>query len=121
MRALDPASDRPPYRQVMDAIRDAIAAGEFTPGDRIPTREALMAHFGVARQTIQTAIRGLIDQGVIIGEQGRGMFVAGPGRPTPDIRYTPAVRAWTCGQCGALIGDREQHTDWHSKLTREDA
>ncbi|MGC4952996.1 winged helix-turn-helix domain-containing protein [Actinomadura citrea] len=63
MRQLDPADKRPANVQISAAIRAAITTGELEPGARLPGTHALAEHFGVARQTVQNAIRNLGEEG----------------------------------------------------------
>src|SRR3712207_1250774 len=49
--AIDRTSDRPPYRQIADHLRAAIAAGSLRPGDQLPSETELKTHYGVARMT----------------------------------------------------------------------
>ena len=45
------------------------------PGDRLPSGKDLAANYGVARMTIQQALRLLRDEGLIVSRQGSGVFV----------------------------------------------
>lgn len=89
----------PPRRRqslhVIDDIRTRIAAGEFAPGDQLPTKRELMAHYKVTKHVIDEAIRDLNEMGVTEGIQGKGIFVPLPAEsaPTPPPNHgSPAVR-----------------------------
>lgn len=71
---------RPPYRQIADALRASIDAGELRTGDRLPSEAELTAHYGVARMTARQAIAELRAEGRAVSEQGRGTFVLEPVR-----------------------------------------
>lgn len=73
--ALDPDDPRPPYQQVANALRAAILTRTFTPGEKLPSGPQLAEHYGVARMTIQQAIRVLRDEGLVVSRQGSGVFV----------------------------------------------
>jgi DNA-binding transcriptional regulator YhcF (GntR family) len=75
VRDLDPNDPRPPYQQVANALRAAILTRTFTPGDKLPSGPELAKRYGVARMTIQQAIRVLRDEGLIVSRQGSGVFV----------------------------------------------
>lgn len=75
MDALDPDDPRPPYQQVANSLRAAILTRKFAPGEKLPSGPDLSKHYGVARMTIQQAIRILRDEGLIISRQGSGVFV----------------------------------------------
>jgi DNA-binding transcriptional regulator YhcF (GntR family) len=73
--ALDPDDPRPPYIQVAGALRAAILTKTFEPGDQLPSGSQLAARYGVARMTVQQAIRVLRDEGLVVSRQGSGVFV----------------------------------------------
>ncbi|MBU3064365.1 GntR family transcriptional regulator [Nocardia sp. NEAU-G5] len=75
MDALDPDDPRPPYIQVANNLRAAILTRKFTPGEKLPSGPQLADRYGVARMTIQQAIRVLRDEGLIVSRQGSGVFV----------------------------------------------
>lgn len=85
MRTLDPNDGRTPYLQVADAIRDAITAGEWAAGQRLPSRIELAAHFGVSPMTVTNALRVLRDEGSIVSRQGSGVFVHTDAPPQADV------------------------------------
>jgi GntR family transcriptional regulator len=72
---VDRTSGVPAYRQVAEAIRRQIKAGELPPGAALPSERDLVARFGVSRPTIRDAIKLLRSQGLVVAEHGRGMFV----------------------------------------------
>jgi DNA-binding GntR family transcriptional regulator len=78
---LDPDDTRPPYLQICDAVRDAIRSGEYPPEASLPTRPAMARHFGVSPMTVQSAIRVLRDEGVVVTRPGSGVYV----RHVPDV------------------------------------
>ncbi|MDX2267348.1 MAG: PLP-dependent aminotransferase family protein [Bryobacter sp.] len=73
--AIDEGSNVPIYRQLYEAMKDAIVRGELRPGDRVaPTRE-LAAELGLNRATVSAAYELLEADGLIAGQVGRGSFV----------------------------------------------
>jgi DNA-binding transcriptional regulator YhcF (GntR family) len=75
MRDLDPDDPRPPYQQVANALRAAILTRTFQPGDKLPSGPELANRYGVARMTVQQAVRILRDEGLIVSRQGSGVYV----------------------------------------------
>src|SRR5271166_1903324 len=73
---LQPTSDRPLYRQLVDWLRIDLAAK--SPGDRIDSEPQLAKRFGVSRFTVTRAIEILVDEGLVNRRQGLGSFVAAP-------------------------------------------
>ena len=72
--SLDPDDPRPPYQQVAGALRAAILTRKIAPGERLPSQTELATRYGVARMTIQQALRILKDEGLTISRQGSGVF-----------------------------------------------
>ncbi len=57
-------------------IERAIRAGDFGPGDRLPSERELVETFGVSRVSVREAIRSLEALGLVRVYQGRGAFVS---------------------------------------------
>jgi DNA-binding transcriptional MocR family regulator len=51
-------------------LRAAIVAKKFGPGDKLPSGAELSEHYGVARMTVQQALRLLRDEGLTVSRQG---------------------------------------------------
>jgi GntR family transcriptional regulator len=68
------------HAQIEDWLADAIAAGQLTPGDRLPTEQDLAARLGVSRMTLRHALSELAQRGLVTRTVGRGggTFVAEP-------------------------------------------
>jgi DNA-binding FadR family transcriptional regulator len=52
-------------KSVSDDLLARIARGEFSAGDQLPTEQALMAHYGVGRNTVREAMQGLRTLGIV--------------------------------------------------------
>lgn len=63
-------------RQIAADLRARIEAGEYKPGEPIPTLATLAAMYSVGVSTIQKAITILQFEGVLVGRQGKANFVA---------------------------------------------
>ncbi|CAL9609298.1 Mannosyl-D-glycerate transport_metabolism system repressor MngR [Streptomyces sp. enrichment culture] len=66
---------RPKYQRIADSLREAIQAGDYGPGDRLPGENDLMATYGVARMTARQALSVLRDEGIAEARKGAGVFV----------------------------------------------
>lgn len=66
----------PAYLKIKQAILAKIHAGEWGVGSVIPTEMALAKTFGVARMTVNRALKELTDERVLERRQGSGTFVA---------------------------------------------
>src|SRR5262245_48371958 len=65
----------PKYLQIREILLRRIAR-EMRIGDQLPTEHALCGEFGVSRETVRDALRGLEVDGVISRTPGQGTFVA---------------------------------------------
>lgn len=65
----------PIYYQIKTVIYDQIIAGQLAPGDKLPAVRQLAVSLTVNVNTVQRALREMIDEGVIISQRGRGNFV----------------------------------------------
>lgn len=68
----------PLYYQLTEHLRERIAAGEWRPGDQIPTIRELCQQYSVSRMTVIQALNLLAREGLLVRRQGKGVFVAEP-------------------------------------------
>jgi 8-oxo-dGTP pyrophosphatase MutT (NUDIX family)/DNA-binding transcriptional regulator YhcF (GntR family) len=84
----DYADDRPAYIQIAEDLRARIRAGEYAPGDRLPSNQDLSDRYHVARETIRQAIEVLRGEKLVAAQSTRGVFVLRePGEPKPSLEY----------------------------------
>ncbi|OGA32632.1 MAG: histidine utilization repressor [Betaproteobacteria bacterium RIFCSPLOWO2_12_FULL_64_23] len=69
-------ADLPSFQQIKNYILQHIHAGEWKEGDQIPTEAALGQQFGVARMTVNRALRELASEQSVNRIQGLGTYVA---------------------------------------------
>ncbi|QYN36673.1 TetR/AcrR family transcriptional regulator C-terminal domain-containing protein [Pseudonocardia sp. DSM 110487] len=69
-------------------LRARIAAGEFGPGDRVPSTRELTRQWGVAMATATRALSLLQDEGVLRSVRGVGTVVAARPTERPGRRRT---------------------------------
>ncbi len=73
---IDPGSHVPIYLQIADAVRAALAAGVYRPGDVLPSLRTMATDIHVNPNTVQRAYDELEREGLIYPQRGRGLFVA---------------------------------------------
>jgi GntR family transcriptional regulator len=76
MSAILRKSPLPRYYQLKEVMREKIRAGEWRPGDLIPSERELGEQYGISRMTARQAITELVNEGLFYREQGRGTFVS---------------------------------------------
>ena len=85
----DFADPTPAYKQIAGDLRERMSAGEYAPGDRLPSNRALSGRYGVASETIRAALDDLRGEGLIASQSTRGTYVvrkpAPPGEPSPEF------------------------------------
>jgi DNA-binding GntR family transcriptional regulator len=79
-------SRRRTYKDVSDAIRARIAAGDWVASGRLPGEASLAAEYGVARETLRRALSELRDDGLISNQQGKAWRLGSdPTETAPDV------------------------------------
>ena len=66
----------PLYERIKQLILSQIAAGDWTPAQRVPSENELVRQVGASRMTVNRALRELTDAGYLVRVQGVGTFVA---------------------------------------------
>jgi GntR family transcriptional regulator len=64
------------YREIADALRKRVVAGEFPAGRLLPSEAALSASYEASRVTIRRALEQLKEEGLVDARQGFGWFAA---------------------------------------------
>jgi GntR family transcriptional regulator len=67
---------RPLYLQIRDLMVERLDAGEWRPGEAIPSELELAARYRVSHGTARKAIDALAADNLLIRRQGKGTFVA---------------------------------------------
>ncbi|ARU27817.1 GntR family transcriptional regulator [Cellvibrio sp. PSBB006] len=76
MFILDPHSDIPIYRQLVEQIKRMIASGQLKKGDALPSVRDLALTHSVNPMTISKAYGLLQREGLLVRQQGKPMQVA---------------------------------------------
>src|SRR5947207_15447745 len=74
--AIATGSPVPIYRQIADQIGRAIATGQLTAGEQMPSVRALAEQLVINPNTVARTYADLIRDGVLEAQQGKGVFVA---------------------------------------------
>lgn len=63
------------YGRLAAQLRQRILSGEWQPGESLPSEASLAKAFGVALGTMRQAVSVLVEEGMLVREQGRGTMV----------------------------------------------
>jgi GntR family transcriptional regulator len=94
---LDSHSGVPVYRQLIDQVQVAIAAGVLTVGDQLPTVRQVAVDLVINPNTVSRAYREMEIRGTLDTQQGSGTFIA-----DKKIEYAKGERE---RQLGQLVGE----------------
>ena len=78
-----PPETRKLSQQIASAIAEAIAAGRYAPGRRLPPERELAEQFGVSRPTVREAMLALEIRGLVEARHGSGIYVT-DAQPDPS-------------------------------------
>ncbi len=68
------------WQSIAATLTAEIGAGQYLPGERLPSEARMAQRFGVNRHTLRAALARLAAEGLIRARRGAGVFVA--ARPT---------------------------------------
>lgn len=69
---------------ISEQLRRKIEAGDYPPGEKLPSEHQLMDMFEVSRITVRQAIANLVHQGLAKTQRGKGVFVT----PQQKVDYS---------------------------------
>ena len=81
----------PLYRQIKSLILQALEAGEWRPGEAIPSEHELAARFSVSQGTVRKAIDEMAADNLLVRKLGKGTFVASHSDPRSLFRFLRLV------------------------------
>ena len=81
----------PLYRQIKGLILRSLQAGEWKPGESIPSEMDLAARFRVSQGTVRKAIDELAAEHLLVRRQGKGTFVATHAEQHVQYRFLKLV------------------------------
>jgi GntR family transcriptional regulator len=73
---LNPHSGVPLFRQLIDQVQGALAAGRLKPGDQLPTIRQVAVDLAINPNTVTRAYREMEIRGLLETQQGTGTFIA---------------------------------------------
>jgi GntR family transcriptional regulator len=86
-------SFRPLYLQIKALLEKSLEAGEWRPGEAIPSEIELARRYGVSQGTVRKAIDALAADNLVVRRQGKGTFVATHTEERTSLRRFLRIRA----------------------------
>ena len=85
-------SGEPIYRQIVETIKFKIAAGRLTSGTKLPSVRGLAQQLRINMRTVVKAYEELDRCGLVVMQQGRGVFVTRPQDTLPARERRKVLR-----------------------------
>jgi len=112
------------WRGLASELRADILSGALEHGAQLPASAKLADQHGVTRQTVQTALDRLIDEGLVESRRGIGWFVRRPGsmcllrtsRNWRDRNARPAYDEEGPWHPDVQLEGRNEHASWQVAL-----
>ena len=86
------SENMPIYVQIMNSVKEAIAAGEISPSERVPSVRELARDFEVNPNTMQRALNELEREGLLVSERTAGRFVTADKELIEKLKKEMAAR-----------------------------
>ncbi len=118
MIEVDRESSEPLYRQVRRVIEHSIATGIFDSRRRLPSSRELAAELSVSRNTINLAYQELLNEGLVLSHERRGIFVNPEmlAAAEAEVTVTEPVIDWSSRMrryADEGVADAEKRADWY--------
>ena len=81
----------PLYQQIKGLILSSLRAGEWRPGEAIPSETDLATRYRVSQGTVRKAIDELASENLLLRRQGKGTFVATHAEAQVQFRFLKLV------------------------------
>ncbi|MFD0657864.1 GntR family transcriptional regulator [Thermocatellispora tengchongensis] len=101
---------RPHYLQIADDLREQIRRGDLAPGAALPSTRELAAAYGASLSVVKLAVGVLRTEGLVIGQQGKGVFVRdgdeSPADELSELRAAVRELSERVARVEAALSDR---------------
>lgn len=77
----------PLYQQIKGLLLGSLQAGEWLPGQAIPSEIELAQRFGVSQGTVRKAVDEMATENMLVRRQGKGTFVATHAEHATHYRF----------------------------------
>ncbi len=127
---IEPASRLPIYQQLVQQVREAMARGDLSALEQLPSVRQLSRDLVINPNTVARAYTELEREGLVHNQQGRGVFVAGAKVELKkdarrqrlldilDKLLTEAVHlGFSSDEVFKLVSDRSAQFQWTAAVT----
>ena len=90
----------PLYQQIKTLMTRSLQAGEWRPGEAIPSETELAARFKVSQGTVRKAVDELAADNLLVRRQGRGTFVSTHSEEKVQFRFLRLIP--DVGEAGSM-------------------
>ena len=85
-------TDKPKYQRMVERLEAGIGAGQWNPGDRLPSNRELAVKFGVTIGTVSKAMSEAVRRGILETRVGSGTYIRDPRTlPLPLAHGSPRM------------------------------
>lgn len=95
----------PAYLQIAGNLREQIQQGLLTPEEPLPSTAELGRQYGVSASVVKAAISVLRTEGLVVGQQGKGVFVRPAGQDQQPEDVDDDALAAQLGEIQSAIQD----------------
>jgi DNA-binding transcriptional MocR family regulator len=82
-------TDKPKYQRMVERLEEGIAAGQWKPGDRLPSNRELAVLFGVTIGTVSKAMSEAVRRGIVDTRVGSGTYIREQRAEDADDHLAP--------------------------------
>ncbi|WP_055478087.1 GntR family transcriptional regulator [Sphaerimonospora mesophila] len=109
---------RPGYLQIADDLRAQIRGGSLPPGEPLPSTAQLAEQYDASLSVVKMAVGLLRNEGLVIGQQGKGVFVREPDDTAEGDQADEAGTAPAEDLTGEVVKLRTAVQDLSRRLSR---
>ena len=87
------------YETIYKEIRSKIFAGQYRPGDLLPSESQLCSEYSASRETVRKSLKQLEQEGLIFSRPKVGYFVSTPNHSSFTISFQEGAEGFTTHFC----------------------
>lgn len=104
--------------ELRDHVRESIRSGVYAPGTTLPSQREFGVRFDLSRDTVQTVLHELIDEGVLASAPRRGVWVTERVELEPDSVFVMMARRLASPDDGEWLHQQEVRRGFERQISR---